>query len=88
MVAVISKKLNAMQEHRTYKISYVFVLFKFRPCKLSHVFSCPLIGNVRCTPDNVPPQSQCALSLDELQIDELLPQQFESWMGKIYMVES
>jgi hypothetical protein len=42
------------------------MLFKLGSCELSHVSPRRLIGDVGRAPNNVSPQRQCALSLDEL----------------------
>lgn len=33
------------------------MLLEFGPRKLSHVFSCALLGNIGCAANNLPPQS-------------------------------
>lgn len=48
------------------EVSDLLVLFELGPRKLSHIFSRPFIWNVVCTADNLSPQCQCTLSLDEV----------------------
>lgn len=72
-----------------YKIGNLFVLFEFRPCKLTHVSPCALVWYVCRTSNYLSPQRQCTLSLDELRISQRLRYFTKSWTKKsMYMVES
>jgi hypothetical protein len=51
----------------TYNIGDATVLFEFRPSKLSHIFPRAFVRNVCGASDDLPPQRQGALSLDELR---------------------
>lgn len=40
-----------------YEVIDKSMLLEFGPRKLSHVFSCALLGNIGCAANNLPPQS-------------------------------
>jgi hypothetical protein len=62
---IVSSKLLKRLDS-TYNVGDAAVLFKFGSSKLSHVLACAFLGDIGRAANNFSPQSQRALSLNEL----------------------
>jgi hypothetical protein len=68
--SVVSGKLIVKARNIVYQIIDKAMLFEFGPGKLPHVSPGALLGNIGGAANNVSPQSQCSLPLNELQYSE------------------
>lgn len=68
--SVVSGKLAVDARNIVYQIIDKAMLFEFGPGKLPHLSPGALLGDIGGAADNLSPQGQCSLSLNELQNSE------------------